>query len=235
MKRFILLSALLITTVITKAQNGFDYQPFSAGGGMGITTAYGNTQTTVNKYAYNINFNYNVTPYYTYTIELQTGTLAGGQVTDFNARRFSNDYIALLAHADMQAGELIDYEHNALLNGLKNLYAGVGLGVLSNKITYIQTVIPVGQSNLTTYPYLPSSVNVLLPIRFGYDFKIFNGYERPQYRVDLAYNFNTAFGKGLDGYTTLSTIKFYGYLSLGVKISFGNVLTYRKPIPYYGL
>jgi len=160
--------------------------------------------------------------------------LAGGLLTDYDARRFSNSFTALIFHADLQAGELIDYDHSDFLNGIKNFYLGTGIGILNNDITYIQTIVPVGTSNLTTYPYLKTSTNVLVPLRFGYEFKIFNGYQEPRYRIEAGYSFNTAFGKGLDGYTSLSSVKFYSYLSIGFKIGFGDSYIYRKPIPYYG-
>lgn len=233
-KRTTLLMLFIIINTVARAQNGFDYHQFSIGAGIGSTTAYGNTETTVNKSAYNLNFNYNISPFFALTLEGQMGTLAGGNATDFSARIFSNDYKAAIFHADLQAGELIDYEHNDALNSLKNLYAGVGIGVLNNSISYIQTVVPAGTSNLTVYPYIKSSTNLLVPVRLGYEFKIFNSYQMPQYRLDFAYSFNTAFGKGLDGYTTLSTIKFYSYISVGVKIGLGSVTNYRKPIPYWG-
>jgi hypothetical protein len=233
-KRFTLVILLVFIQVIAHAQNGFNFQPFSIGVGTGVTTAYGNTATTVSKYAFNLNFNYTPSPFFSLSLEGQSGALAGGLVTDFYARRFSNTYTALLFHADLQAGEIINYEHSDFLNGIKNVYVGTGIGILNNNITYIQTIVPVGTSNLTTYPYLKNSTNVLVPLRLGYEFKIFDGYQNPRYRIDAGYSFNTAFGKGLDGYTTLSSIKFYSYLSIGVKIGFGDEYIYRKPIPYYG-
>lgn len=234
MKTSILLLLFVIINTIACAQNGFDYHQFSIGAGAGSTIAFGNTETTVTKPAYNLNFNYHISPFFTLTLEGQTGTLAGGSAADFYARQFTNNYKAVVFHVDLQAGELLDYEHDDVLNALKNLYVGTGLGLLSNKITYIQTVVPVGTSYLTTYPYLPSSTNIIVPVRGGYEFKIFNNYDMPRYRLDVAYSFNTAFGKGLDGYTTLSSIKFYGYFSVGLKIGLGNTTNYRKPIPYWG-
>lgn len=234
MKRLILLLLFLIINTVVRAQNGFDYHQFSIGAGIGATTAFGNTETTVSKSAFNLNFNYNISPFFTLTLEGQMGTLAGGNVSDFSARRFVNDYTAVMLHANLQAGELIDYEHDEVLNSLKNVYVGAGLGILSNNISYIQTVVPVGTSYLTTYPYIKNSTNILVPVRVGYEFKIFNDYDMPRYRLDFAFNFNTAFGKGLDGYSSLSSIKFYNYLSIGLKIGLGNTTNYRKPIPYWG-
>jgi len=224
---------VIINTVV-RAQNGFDYHQFSIGAGIGSTTAFGNTQTSVNKAAFNLNFNYNISPFFTLTLEGQMGKLAGGGASDFYARIFTNDYKAVIFHADLQAGELIDYEHDEVLNSLKNVYIGAGVGILSNDISYIQTVVPSGTSNLTTYPYIKSSTNILVPVRIGYEVKIFNDYDMPRYRLDFAFNFSTAFGKGLDGYTSLSSIKFYNYLSVTFKVGLGNITNYRKPIPYWG-
>ncbi|WP_448702123.1 hypothetical protein ACFGVR_07475 [Mucilaginibacter sp. AW1-3] len=237
MKRFILLILSVIINTAALAQNGFDYHQFGIGTGFGSTVAYGNTNTKVPKAAINFNINYNATPFLTYTLETQFGQLAGGSQYDYYQRQFTNTYFAMLAHADLQLGELIDYEHNEVSNGLKNIYLGTGLGFMINTITYLQTTIPPGlsgNSGSNIYPFLPTSVNVVIPLRTGYEFKIYNNYDMPRYRLDLGYSFNTALGKGLDGYTTLSSIKFYSYFSLTFKVGLGGVTNYRKPVPYWG-
>jgi len=226
----------IIINAVARAQNGFDYHQFSLGTGVGATLAYGNTDTKVTKSAYNFNINYNATPFLTYTLETQFGQLAGGSPYDYYQRQFTNTYFAIMAHADLQLGELIDYEHNEAANTLKNIYVGTGIGVMTNAITYIQLSIPPGLSSngSNIYPFLPASVNVVVPLRAGYEFKLFNYYDMPRYRIDFGYSFNTALGKGLDGYTSLSAIKFYSYFSLTFKIGLGNTTNYRKPIPYWG-
>ncbi|OCX51114.1 hypothetical protein BEL04_20600 [Mucilaginibacter sp. PPCGB 2223] len=236
MKRFILLLLFIATNATAIAQNGFDYHQFSIGAGLGSTIAYGNTDTKVTKAAFNFNVNYNATPFFTYTLETQFGQLAGGSPYDYYQRQFTNTYFAMMAHADLQLGELIDYEYNDVSNALKNIYVGTGVGFMTNSITYIQLTIPPGLSGngSNVYPFLPSSVNVVVPLRLGYEFKLYNYYDMPRYRVDFGYSFNTAFGKGLDGYTSLSSIKFYNYLSVTFKVGLGTVTNYRKPVPYYG-
>jgi len=235
-KSFTLLVFFIVVNVAARAQNGFDYHQFSLGTGFGATVAYGNTDTKVVKAAYNLNINYNATPFVTYTFETQFGQLAGGSPYDYYQRQFTNTYLAMMVHADLQLGELIEYQYNEVANSLKNIYVGTGIGFMANAITYIQTTIPPGLSTngSNIYPFLPASVNVVVPIRTGYEFKIFNDYDQPRYRLDLGYSFNTAFGRGLDGYATLSSIKFYSYFSATIKIGLGSTTIYRKPIPYYG-
>jgi len=235
-KRTTLLMLFIIINAVALAQNGFDYHKFSLGSGAGATIAYGNTDTKVTKTALNFNINYNATPFLTYTLETQVGQLAGGSPYDYYQRQFTNTYFAVMTHVDLQLGELIDYEHNEVSNSLKNVYVGTGVGVMANVITYIQTTIPPGLSSngATDYPYSPASVNVVIPLRAGYEFKLYNNYDMPRYRLDFGYSFNTALGKGLDGYTSLSAIKFYSYLSVTFKIGLGGTTNYRKPIPYWG-
>lgn len=236
MKRFTLLLLLIVINATARAQNGSEYHQFSIGTGLGATVAYGNTDTKVVKAAYNFNINYNATPFVTYTFETQFGQLAGGSPYDYYQRQFTNTYLAMMAHADVQLGELINYEYDEVSNAAKNIYVGTGIGFMANAITYIQTTIPpnlVG-NGIKVYPFLPASVNVVVPLRTGYEFKLFNDYDMPRYRLDLGFSFNTVFGRGLDGYATLSSIKFYSYFSATFKIGLGTTTIYRKPVPYYG-
>ncbi len=229
MKKYSLILIFVITCLAANAQSCFDYHQFSIGAGYGITK-YGAGQASSGSMAFNLNANYYITPFSTLTLETQIGKLIGGGTLANGAiRQFSNNYYTAIVHADLQAGELIDYARNSFLNGLKNAYIGTGLGLLLNNST-------VKSINDTAYnSYTVNSKNLLIPIRVGYDFKIFNGYNEPQFRLDIAYSFNTAFGKGIDGaYNpySRSSIKFYNYFSLGLKFGLGSVKRYRKAIDF---
>jgi hypothetical protein len=232
LKSFNLILILIISSMAARAQVG-SYQPFSIGAGYGVTIAFAGEQTLTSSNALDLNLNYNISPFATLSLEGQFGQLSSGDsVHDSFAKQFLNSYNAIILHADLQGGELFDYSHSEFLNGLKNLYLGVGMGFLSNKITSIQLINPANKQ--VPLNYAATSSNFLVPVRVGYEFKIFNHYDEPQVRFDITYSFNTAFGQGLDGYIYPhgAAIKFYNYISAGFKYSFGGVHLYRKDISY---
>lgn len=229
-----LILLLLVSSSTANAQTGY-YQPFSVGVGYGATIAFAGEQTLTSSNSTEFNLNYQFTPFVAVSIEGQYGNLSGGNATeDTFGKQFLNNYTAVILHADLQLGELMDYSHSRFLNGLKNIYGGIGVGMLSNKIASINTVNPATPG--TPLTYIAKSSNILIPLRVGYEFKIFSRYDEPQFRFDINYSLNTAFGNGLDGYTNKFSkaypIKFYNYLSVGVKYSFGPVRPYRKLIYY---
>jgi hypothetical protein len=205
------------------------------GVGYGVTSAMAGEKTVTASNALNVNFNYHFTPFASVTLEGQFGKLTGGDATrDAYAKQFINNYKAVMLHADLQAGELIDYSQSPALNALKNFYLGIGAGVLMNTIDSIQTVDPDPTATRSLL-YAIESANFVVPLRVGYEFKVFNRYNEPQFRVDIAYTFNTVFGQGLDGYInpySKASLKFYNYVSLGVKYSFGSTRSYRKDVGY---
>ncbi|MBW4891758.1 hypothetical protein KXQ82_18680 [Mucilaginibacter sp. HMF5004] len=231
MKRLGFIILLLISFITAKAQSGDTYSSFSIGGGYGSTTVYDYTLAPIDKWAVNGTLSYNITPFFTLTGELQVGRFEGGDLTAFNMKYFQNVFAAAILHADVQAGELIDYSRSDFLYGLKDVYMGTGIGFLQNSINFIQPFFP-NSNNQSFYPIVISSTNVLVPLTLGYDFKIYNGYDQPQIRIDVSYTSNAVFGQAIDGYITAAPVKFYSYLSVGVKFGFGPAKLYRKPIRY---
>ncbi|EHQ28202.1 hypothetical protein Mucpa_4111 [Mucilaginibacter paludis DSM 18603] len=218
--------------MLAYAQTSF-YHPFSIGAGYGVTVAYAGEETLTSSNAFNFNINYHITPFTAVSMEGQVGQLSGGDaMNDTFSKQYLNSYNALLLHADVQLGELMDFSNSQFLNGLKNVYFGTGIGILYNKITDINLI---GINNSITYStYYVKSSNLLIPLRMGYEFKIFNRRDEPQVRFDINYSFNTAFGEGLDGYYNPAgaSVKFYSYFSLGLKYGFGNPHAYRKAVYY---
>lgn len=225
---------MLISCLAARAQTGY-YQPFSFGAGYGVTIAVAGEQTLTSANATELNFTYNFTPFVSASVAGQFGQLASGDLTkDTYGKQFINDYKAVYLHLDLQAGEFIDYEHSQFNNVLKNLHLGIGLGIMANDVTSINLFNPADSSTLT---YTKNSMDFVIPLRVGYEFKIFNRYDEPKLKLDINYSFNTAFGPGLDGYTSIyshSSINFYNYFSVGLKYSFGTIRSYRKQIYYSG-
>ena len=183
---------------------------------------------------------YNYNPYIPIGVEFQVGTLSGGgtdQKLDSAGRKYSNSYKALLIHADFMLGSAIDYQDNWLLQILKNFYLGTGVGLISNSNTVQRTNVIPSRGPLTyVFPGSDNSINVMIPIRAGYEFKIFDAYNVPRAAIDVGYIHNFVFGEGLDGYDD-PTAKFknnaidqYRQIVVSVKFFFGRTVSYNKLI-----
>ena len=219
---------------------GYNYKEFGIGLDVSYERGYTNINRQDNHISQSINFVYNYSPYIPVVAELQFGHLSGGGLTpdlDKYGRMFTNNYEAFVLHADFQLGEVIDYSQSGILNILKNFYFGSGGGIVFNSNTVQRTNVYPQNGPLTyIFPGTNSSINIIVPLRFGYEFKLYNDFEEPYMAIDLGYVHNLVFGEGLDGYDDPST-KFknnatnqYRQVVVGVKFMFGNVTSFNKLI-----
>jgi hypothetical protein len=246
LKKFILLFTFLSVAIVVKAQVGYNYKEF----GIGLDISYERGYTNINRQdqhiGQSVSFTYNYSPYIPITAELQFGTLSGGGLTpalDRYGRQYTNHFEGLILHGDFQLGEVIDYSESYFNNVLKGLYFGSGGGIIFNSNTVQRTNVYDGTNgkpyfgpSTYVFPGSNSSVNLTVPLRFGYEFKIFNEYEEPFMTVNIGYVHSLVFGEGLDGYDDPSS-KFknnatnqYRQIVVGVKFNFGNVTSYTKVI-----
>ncbi len=172
-------------------------------------------------------------------LEFQLGKLSGGGTDlkiDKDGRQFVNNYKALILHMDVQAGEVINYQGSTVLNVLKNFYLGAGIGGIANSVVTQRTSVI---DPTYTFPGKDNGINLIVPLRFGYEFKFYNEYDQPNVRLDIGYQHNLTFGEGLDGYADPST-KFknnaldqYRQITVGIKVNFGGQNSYDKEIRGY--
>lgn len=240
MKKLILFFVFAFAAIIVKAQAGYNYKEFAIGLDVGYERGYTNINRQDNNLSQSINFIYNYSPYIPITAELQFGKLSGGGLTidkDPYGRMYVNKYEAFTLHGDFQMGEVIDYSESDVLNVLKNFYFGSGVGIVFNNNTVQRTNVIAANGRLDyVFPGDDHSINIIVPLRFGYEFKIYNDYEEPYMAIDIGYVHNLVFGEGLDGYDDPSA-KFknnatnqYRQFVIGVKFSFGNVTSFNKLI-----
>lgn len=232
--------------VLAKAQLGYNYKPFGIGLDINYERGYTNLNRQDEHIGANINFIYNYSPYIPVVAELQFGTLSGGGLTpdkDRYGRQYTNNYEAFLVHTDFQLGEVIDYSRSDLLNILKNFYFGSGIGFVFNNNTVQRHNIYDGTGGLPNngpssyiFPGTDNSINMTIPLRFGYEFKVYNYYEEPYLAFDIGYVHNLVFGEGLDGYDDPES-KFknnatnqYRQIQVGIKFFFGNITSFNKLI-----
>nr|WP_067062910.1 hypothetical protein [Mucilaginibacter sp. L294] len=237
MKKYLLFIALTLCFYKGKAQGSLNYAMYGIGISASENRPYADLKREYKNKSYAITGNYFFTPYVPIGLEFQFGKLSGGGNTvdlDKDLRRYENNYKALILHMDVQLGEVINYERNAFLNIVKNFYAGAGVGGIYNKVDANRT--QDGSVPLYTFPGKDNSVNFIVPLRFGYEFKFYNAYDQPNIRLDIGYQHNLTFGEGLDGYDDPST-KFknnaldqYRQITIGIKVNFGGEGSYDKDI-----
>ncbi|MFI5162017.1 MAG: hypothetical protein ACHQHN_12115 [Sphingobacteriales bacterium] len=240
MKKLILLFVFLFSVLIGKAQMGYNYKEYGVGLDIFSEIGFTNVQKQYRHIGQNLNFTYNYSPYIPVTAELQFGHLSGGGTTpaiDKYGREYTNNYEGLIVHADFQLGEVIDYSQSDVLNILKNFYFGSGGGIIFNNNTVQRTnLYPINGSTAYIFPGSNTSINLTVPLRFGYEFKLYNDFEEPYMAIDIGYVHNLVFGEGLDGYDDPSS-KFknnatnqYAQIVIGVRFNFGNVTSFNKLI-----
>jgi len=219
-----------------RAQSGYNYSEWGVGAGAFYERGYTNITQQNSHFGFNINAVYNYNPYLPVEAEIQVGQLSGGGNSpqlDPYGRHYTNNYKAIIFHADFQLGAGIDYSDDWFLNIVKNFYAGTGFGFISNS-NQVQRY-SIYQSTYR-FPGVDNSIDLMVPIRVGFEFKIFNDYNEPQFAIDLGYIHSFAFGEGLDGYDDPSSkfknnaIDQYRQIAVSFKFFFGNVVSYNKLI-----
>jgi hypothetical protein len=236
MMKFILRITLLtllacFAALASKAQIGFDYSQYDLGASLGFNSFSGDVQTPVATKAINFNFDYNQTPFVNYIFEFQAGKLAGGnENTDLLGRQFTADYNYYAFRIQVQAGEVIDYSQSPFMNAIKNLYVGAGVGMIYSNITSINRYSILLPGYYT--PGTNKANELFLPARIGYELKVFNKNQRPDFKIDVGYQYNMVFGDQLDGFKAGAHNDAYGQFTIGFKISVGGVTSYRKQISY---
>jgi hypothetical protein len=230
LKKICLTAFLCIAAFISKAQVGFNYDQYDIGFGGAVNKVYGDAQSIKSTPSVHFNFTYNQTPFVNYVLEVEAGKLEGGNaLKDTTGRQFSNSFTAVDFRAQVQVGEILDYSRSPLANAMKNFYLSTGLGMVVNDLT----------TNRYSYQipdfYTPGedhSTELFIPTRIGYEFKIYNQYDEPSVKIDLAYQQNFILGDELDGFKAGKANDIYTELVLGVKFALGGTTSYRKQINY---
>jgi hypothetical protein len=251
LKKYILFFVIILAAITVRAQSGYNYYEFGIGGGASYERGYTNITRQYNHPSFNFNFIYNYNPYVPIEAEIQIGTLSGGGLSpsgglapklDPYGRVYINNYKAIIFHGDFQLGAGIDYEDNWFLQIVKDFYIGTGFGFVSNtnKVNrYSPNAPPYPQPGYYKFPGVDSSIDLMVPFRFGYEFRFFDSYNEPSISIDLGYVHTIAFGEGLDGYNDPSS-KFknnvldqYRQITIEFKYFFGTVVSYNKLITHF--
>lgn len=236
MKKYILFFVTSFAVITAQAQSGYNYQEWGIGGGASYERGYTNITQQNNHASFNFNIIYNYNPYLPVEAEVQIGTLSGGGPApqqDPYGRQYINHYKAVIFHADFQLGAGVDYDGSWILTLLKDFYVGSGFGFISNTNTVTRYSI---YQPTYKFPGNDNSLDLMVPFRIGYEFKIFDAYNEPGMAIDIGYVHSFAFGEGLDGYNDPpqkfknNAIDQYRQVCITFKYYFGNVVSYNKLI-----
>jgi hypothetical protein len=228
----IIIIVLCTGTFLAKAQIGYDYAQYDIGAAVGMNNPI-STDVPVslkNTPSAHFNFTYNSGPFINYVFEAQFGRLKAGNGVTGYGRMFENHFTAFALKVQLQAGELIDYSQSHVANAFKNFYVSTGIGYLINHVVYktLDNTVPAGYmlpgDNNSQIPFIPA--------RVGYEFKVFNQYNEPSFKIDLGYQYNFVLDDNLDGYSSGAHKDVFSQLTLGVKFAIGGVTSYRKQIHY---
>lgn len=229
-KKICCCTSLLLLCIAGFGQS--NYYKLSGGAGFGATYAYADLEEKAYSYGGYAELNWNLTLFVSAGLEVQAGRLLGGNIlTNAHNREFINDYKAISFNVKGALGEVIDYSRSDLLNAIKGLYAGIGLGAIRNNLTYVVRYKP---NTETQYPPLgyrfpgeEKTTNLLMPVNVGINFLINDNYGDVRYTLNLNYQTNFTFGEGLDGYNDPTGAfknnapDLYSLLSVGIKYHFG--------------
>lgn len=233
MKKLLLFFFLTAATLGARSQT-YNYNAFGIGGGVSAVYPYVDLKQGKNTFVFNVTGYYNISPYLPIGLEFQTGSISGGSIKDDpNNREFTNSYKAIILHGDLYLGQIIDYDFSDFKHIIKDFYIGSGVGVINNDMTYIVRTRP---GTDYVFPGQNKSTSLMVPIRFGYEFKLYNSYGDNFVAINLGYIHNFTWGEGLDGYDDPSS-KFknnspdqYRQFVLGVKFNFGPVSSFHKTL-----
>lgn len=229
---FLITLFIILFSIAAKAQLGYGFHPVDLGFGFGYNKAYGDIETTKNTASAHLNISYNFSPFTNFVVEYQNGKLAGGNaLLTKSGREFVNKYNSVAFRAQFQAGEYINYSKSPLYDALKNFYAGVGLGILFNKITDINRE-SIQLPGFFSIEGKDKSEEVFIPVRFGYEFKLYNSYDEPNIKIDLGYQHNFVLGDNLDGFEAGGYNDTFSQIFIGIKFGIGTPTSYRKSIVY---
>jgi hypothetical protein len=222
---------LCLLNCVAKAQIGFNYDQWDIGVAGAYNSVKSDAAPSTGTASVNFSLNFNQTPYLNYIFEVQAGKLEGGigNADTTTGRQFSNSFTAFVFRIQIQAGEIMDYSESPFKNALKNFYVSPGLGYLVNNVKTNSYSLTSTNGYVLGHAY---STEIFLPLRIGYEFKLFNSFKEPSVKIDLGYEYNYIFGDGLDGFSLGKGNNAYSQFTLGVKFAIGSKTSYRKQIYY---
>lgn len=233
MKR-ILTTIFVAFSISAVAQSNF--HKLSLGAGYGLTRSYADLPEKNYDQALYGTADFLFTPFLSLGLEVQNGEIKGGWTKrDPYNRQFKNSYRSLTANAKVQLGAFVDYNHSAILNHLKGLYLGAGIGAIQNRNRVLERRVPGAGPQV----YIPFTKEAIIPLNAGINYYIPDKNGQYRFVVNANYQTTIALGEGLDGYDGQSQRMkagkpdVYTYMTLGLKYNFGPMGVSSKTFVKY--
>ncbi len=192
---------------------------------------------------YGVSADYYFSPFITGGIEYNMLELRDG--TDKHNRAFVSDFSSIEIRGSVAAGQFIDYSYSPFLYAIRNINAGIGIGIISGKNNVADW--PIGSKASDVGLVFPrrthaddlgkskfSSV-IALPITVGYDLNIYNAYQETKFIVGFKYKMVFTTSDDIDGFSDDPNKGFqnkakdaYTTLGISVKYLFGPTGLYFK-------
>lgn len=216
MKTSFLIVGLTCLCAVATAQTANEYNKFDVGAAYGIKKVL-NTPGIDNSARFiHINLGYNFTPYTNLIAEYQNGHMGG----IINGTDFTNHYQAGLIRGQVQAGAFLTNSESTFASAMKNAYVGAGVGSITFKN---------GEPLDGSTPKTPVSSNIFVPLRAGYEFKLFIA-NAPAIKIDAAYQYSFMYNDGNQGFRSNHYNDTGHQFILGAKIGFLSRSSFQRSI-----
>lgn len=230
---FILLLCVVSLTSATSQVRLNPYYPYSnwsVGAGVGFSEIYGNLSHPNSEPVFRFSVERNTNMWVNFALEVQRGALSDYEVKNAwtNGLSTYNQFTSVALKGRVSLGEFFKYPKTFLAKTLFGLYAGVGGGYMTNKVSNVTLkfkhldkykITDFNSSNIKT-----ESKNYFLPFSVG-----FNLHMTKRVAFNINYDFNYAFSDYLDGYNFQAPIAknkyndMFSVLSFGLNIYVGKI------------
>ena len=224
---------MLALTLNVSAQSNF--HKLSLGGGAGMTKTYTDIENSSYGQAVYGTADFLFTPFLSLGLEAQMGILKGGQDDiDPAGRKFKNKYRSIAAIGKISLGNFINYNRSAILEHIKGLYLGAGVGAIQNRVVELYR-----PANEPVQVFIPYTKEIYIPLNLGLNYYIPNKQGYYRYVANINYQTNISLGEGIDGYDYTTVKKtndkpdIFSYLTIGVKYNFGLLGVSEKTFRRY--
>lgn len=192
--------------------------------GGGTTMMFGDLKKKVIKPAFKGNFDYNFTPFISAGVEVQAGSLAGGDkdVNGTTSGLYSHSkYTAANANIRLSLGQFFPETQNKFANFIGGAYLGSGMGYIRSNAKMLVRKYSYSDGALPGTFHQQAS-EIIVPVNVGINMDL-------SYHIalNLNYQHNFTSSEALDGYDIdIKSNKrddSYGMISIGLRFYFGDI------------